>query len=137
MVILGVRTDTKGRIKNAMVYRSKDPLLIRPSIDAVKQWVYEPLYIKGEPVEAVFTVTVTFKLNGKKEGVVGGDVGSVVGEDKAPIRAGGEIKPPKLIKKVDPVYPEEARKEGIQGVVILEATTDKEGNVVKVKILKS
>lgn len=129
VVILGVRTDIQGRIKNAMVYRSKDPLLVKPSIDAVKQWVYEPLYVKGEPVEAVFTVTVTFKLNGKQEGVVG--------EVEAPIRAVGEIKPPKLIKKVAPVYPDEAKKEGIQGVVILEATTDQEGNVIKVKILRS
>lgn len=45
-------------------------------------------------------------------------------------------KPPKLIKKVDPVYPEEARKAGIEGEVVVEATTDKEGNVVKIKVLK-
>jgi len=42
----------------------------------------------------------------------------------------------KLIKKVEPEYPEEAKKEGIQGVVIIEGTTDKKGNVAKVKVLK-
>jgi TonB family protein len=128
VVILGVRTDTQGRVRNAMVYKSKDPLLVEPSIDAVKQWVYDPLYVKGEPVDAVFTVTMTFKL--KEEARVGGVVGGV-------IQTGDFEKPPKLIKKVEPVYPEEARQEGIQGVVLLEATTDKEGNVVKVEVLKS
>lgn len=129
VVILGVRTDTQGRIKNAMVYRSKDPLLVKPSIDAVKQWVYEPLYIKGEPVEAVFTVTVTFKLK-EEVAMVGGVVGGVIKPEDIE-------KPPRLIRKVEPVYPEEAKKEGIQGVVIIEATTDKQGNVIQTKILKS
>ena len=128
VVILGVRTDTQGRVKNAMVYKSKDPLLVEPSIDAVKQWVYEPLYVKGEPVDAVFTVTVTFKL--KEKAMVGGVAGGV-------IQTGDLEKPPKLIKIVEPVYPEEARQKGIQGVVLLEATTDEEGNVVEVKVLKS
>jgi len=130
VVILGVRTDARGRVKNAMVYKSKDPLLVQPSIDAVKQWVYEPLYVKGEPVDAVFTVTVTFKLKEKKEAKAGGVVGGV-------IQTEGLEKPPKLIRKVEPVYPEEARQESIQGVVLIEATTDKEGNVVEVKVLKS
>jgi len=45
--------------------------------------------------------------------------------------------PPRLIKRVNPVYPEEARKGGIQGVVLLEALVDGEGEVSRVKILKS
>lgn len=56
---------------------------------------------------------------------------------KDAVRATGEIKPPKLIKKVDPVYPEEARKERIEGVVILEVTTDHFGRVADIKVLKS
>ncbi len=45
-------------------------------------------------------------------------------------------KGPKLIKKVDPVYPPEARQAGIEGTVILEATIDTQGKVIKVKVLK-
>ena len=44
--------------------------------------------------------------------------------------------PPKLIKKIDPVYPDEARKAGLEDTVVLEATTDTQGNVVKIEIKK-
>lgn len=128
-VILGVRTDNQGRVKSAMVYKSKEPLLVEPTIAAVKQWIYEPLVIQGKPVEAVFTVTVNYKL---KE-VIGGVIGGATGSDEAAVHA----VPPKIIRKVKPVYPKEAREAGIQGTVVLEATTDEEGKVVKVKILKS
>jgi len=50
-----------------------------------------------------------------------------------PVRATGDVKPPKLIKQVNPVYPEDARQKQIQGVVILECTTDVNGNVDSVK----
>ena len=58
-------------------------------------------------------------------------------EKEQTVRARGDVKPPKVIKKVEPDYPEEARKEGIEGVVILESTTDKYGVVQEVKILRS
>ncbi len=45
-------------------------------------------------------------------------------------------KGPKLIKKVDPVYPPEARQAGIEGTVILEATIDIQGKVTNIKVLK-
>jgi len=38
---------------------------------------------------------------------------------------------------VDPVYPEEARKAEVEGTVILEATTDRDGQVQNIKILRS
>lgn len=132
VVILGVRTDIYGRVKNAMIYRSKDPLLDEAAMDAVRQWIYEPLLIKGKPREVVFTVTVSFKLKGKK------DIDKADEEFfKGAVVARGEIKPPKLIKKVDPIYPEEAKEAKVQGVVLLQARTDEKGNVVKVKVLRS
>ena len=60
-----------------------------------------------------------------------------MGEIEVPVRAIGEIKPPKLIKKVDPVYPETARQARVQGVVVLEAVTDIYGRVQKVTVLRS
>ncbi len=68
---------------------------------------------------------------------MGGVLGGVVGEVEAPVRAIGEIKPPKLIKQVDPVYPEIARQARVEGVVIVEATTDIYGRVQGIKVLRS
>jgi TonB family protein len=78
--------------------------------------------VDGEAKAVVFTVTVRFKLRDRA--------------DEA-IEAGGDIAPPKLLKRVEPVYPEAARKDGIQGTVILYVTTDEEGRVTQVKVLKS
>lgn len=55
----------------------------------------------------------------------------------APLRVGGDVKAPKLVNRVDPQYPEIARKARIQGIVILEAIINKQGNVTDVKVLKS
>jgi TonB family protein len=55
----------------------------------------------------------------------------------APIRVGGDIREPRKIRDVRPVYPEAARAAGISGVVILEATIDPEGIPVNIKVLRS
>jgi TonB family protein len=65
-------------------------------------------------------------------GVGGGVEGGISGG-----ASGGKIMPPKLVKEVEPIYPAEARKAGIEGVVIMEATTDLYGRVADVKVLRS
>lgn len=57
--------------------------------------------------------------------------------EKGAVKAVGDVKPPKLIKKVNPIFPEEARKEGISGVVILIVRSDEQGDIVGVKVSKS
>ena len=57
--------------------------------------------------------------------------------EKGAVRAVGDVKPPKLIKKVDPIFPEEARKEGISGAVLLSVRSDEKGDIVAVKVVKS
>jgi len=48
-----------------------------------------------------------------------------------------EIKPPKAIKRINPIYPKIARQEGVKGTVWLGVRTDAKGNVVEVKVLRS
>jgi TonB family protein len=186
-VILEATTDVYGRVASIKVLRSI-PILDQAAVDALKQWVYEPAVINGQPKQVTFTVTVRFRLDSKDKtgelvgGVVGGVLGGVPkgveggvkggvegavkggveggveggvkggvesgvkggaegqvaeGPDKDAVRAINEIKPPKLVKSVDPVYPEKARQAQVEGVVILEAHADEKGNVVSVRILRS
>jgi len=53
------------------------------------------------------------------------------------VKAEGEIRPPKLIKKVKPVYPIIARNKGVEGTVTLQVITDIYGKVKNVKVLES
>ena len=133
IVVLGTRIDTKGRVSQVMVYRSQTPLLDKAAIEAVKQRVYEPLLIDGKPVEAVFTTTVRFKLKPDKAEsaeVVGGFPGGI-------LKIGDSVDVPRLIKKAEPIYPVEARKALVQGIVVLEVTTDEEGHVAEAKVVRS
>jgi protein TonB len=50
---------------------------------------------------------------------------------------GGDVKPPMLIERVEPQYPEIERKIHKQGIVILEAIITSDGAVDEVKVLKS
>jgi TonB family protein len=57
-------------------------------------------------------------------------------EGQGPARVGGTIQSPKRVKHVAPEYPGDARKAGLQGVVVLECTVDTAGRVTKVEFLK-
>jgi len=74
-------------------------------------------------------------------GVVGGVVGGLPREAPPPpqvaVRVGGQIKTPRKIKNVEPVYPALARQARVQGVVILECTISPSGKVTDVRILRS
>ena len=87
---------------------------------------------------------------GIEGGVVGGVTGGIVGgldaappppppppPPPAPVRVGGNIKPPTKTKDVRPVYPAIAQSARVQGVVIVEATIGPDGRVAEAKVLRS
>jgi TonB family protein len=54
---------------------------------------------------------------------------------REPLR-GGQVLEGNLIKRVEPIYPEEAKRLGIQGQVVMNVTIDEQGNVTDVKVRK-
>jgi len=70
-------------------------------------------------------------------GVVGGQVGGQLGGAGTALRVGGDVTPPIAIRKLpEPQYTDVARKVRLQGMVILEAIIDRNGDVTDVRILK-
>ncbi len=123
VVILEATIDTEGNVAKVKVLKGEHESLNKAAAEALKQWKYNPATLKGKPMPVNVTVTMKFKLDGKET------------EARKPAEGSGHPGPT-VIKKVHPTYPEEARKEGIEGTVILEATIDTEGNVSSVKVLK-
>jgi TonB family protein len=58
-VVLRVLVGKDGHVK-ALSRVSGNPILAKAAIEAVRQWVYKPMLIHGEPVDVHMTVTVHF-----------------------------------------------------------------------------
>ena len=54
-----------------------------------------------------------------------------------PVRVGGNVPQPRKTWNVTPEYPRLARLRGTQGIVILEVTVDRQGEVSDVSVLRS
>jgi protein TonB len=90
---------------------------------------------------------------GVEGGVIGGVQGGIVGgliaapppppppppppAVKQPVRIGGNIQAPALVKRVEPVYPDIALVAKVTGLVILEASVGVDGTVESVRVLRS
>jgi protein TonB len=54
-----------------------------------------------------------------------------------PVRLHSGIKPPQRVAYVTPLYPALAKSAHVEGIVIIEATLDERGNVVRTQVLRS
>ena len=57
-----VHTDRNGYVEDVTVVQGH-PSLIQPAIDAVRQWRYVPVVLRGVMVPVVTTVIVPFGSN--------------------------------------------------------------------------
>jgi protein TonB len=105
-----------------------------------------------QPEQPLETGEIDGVPGGVEGGIPGGVPGGIVGgllsdipppppppapAPKAPVRVGGDIKPPTLAHRVEPIYPEPAVQARLHGVVILEAIVNREGRVIEVTVLRS
>lgn len=61
MVIVEAIIGQTGQVQEARVLRGV-PLLEDAALEAVRQWVYAPTLLNGQPIAVVMTVTINFKL---------------------------------------------------------------------------
>jgi protein TonB len=61
VVIIEAIIGVDGRVQQARVLRSK-PLLDEAALAAVRQWIFTPTLLNGNPVPVIMTVTVNFTL---------------------------------------------------------------------------
>jgi TonB family protein len=116
-ILVEAVTSTEGKVIKVDIIpqEPRQPLLEAAALEAVKQWEYEPFLVEGKPKEVKFTVVITFRLNGD-----------------AKVEKIAPVERPKLVNRVAPVYPPEALKEKIQGLVKLEVHIDETGAVSQV-----
>ena len=108
-VVLDVTVEENGEVSIAKVVNGPK-LLQQAAVDAAKQWRF------SNPLNASVTIQLTLAFALKADSETGKD--QTVG--KGPL---------KNTHKVDAVYPEEAKRRGIQGEVAVEIKVDSNGQV--------
>ncbi len=118
---------------------------IEPRPQPQQQAFVAPVEVPTEitPEEAIDLGGVdTGAAGGVEGGVPGGVVGGIVGglpdapAPAVPLRVGGDVREPKRIVSVPPVYPELAVRARLQGTVVVEATLNERGRVVNVSLVE-
>jgi TonB family protein len=99
------------------------PELIPAAADAVKNWIYEPVLKDGQPVEFLVTINLTFSLQND----------AAAREEKVPIEIRGSVQQGKLLNKVRPIYPPDAKAAGLQGTVKLRVVVAKDGTLKEIR----
>jgi TonB family protein len=127
-VVLRTTIEKDGSVSNLEVV-SGNPLLVKPALDAVQQWRYEPS-VTGS---IVTTVTISFSLEKDRSPRpdFGGGLGS--GASGGVYSIGNGVSAPIPIYKPDPPYTKEAKAAKLQGTVVLSIVIGVDGAVTDAK----
>jgi TonB family protein len=147
VVVLNVVIDREGNVSDAKLI-SGHPVLAPAAIEAVKQWKYKPYLLNGRPIAMETQVSVDFRLEPKiirmipapiaSERTTGDGIGTTMARNAADaqrVRVSQTVSQGLVVKRVYPRYPPEARKEHVQGTVVLMVLISREGDVSEVKLI--
>jgi protein TonB len=119
-------------------------------IEAPSVLLAEPIDYASQEGEGEFEGVEGGVIGGVAGGVLGGVIGGLLHAapappppppaaplPKQPVRIGGQITSPAILKRVEPKYPDIAAAAKLSGLVILEALVDESGAVQTVKVLRA
>jgi TonB family protein len=120
IVTLESAVNAEGKVAILRVVKGLGFGLDEKARRAVLEWKFSPATRNGVPVEAITQIDVEFTI----------PVWWNPPEDDMPaIRMGPGVTPPVVVFRVEPEYTEEARKEKLQGTVVVEATIHQDGRL--------
>lgn len=141
IVILSVQINQSGDVERATLI-SGHPMLAPAAIEAIKQWKYRPYLLNGEPVNVGTTVSLNFSHDEVSEADLNSQApdSGVPANEESPhpqrVRVSSGVEVGLILNKAAPQYPPQAREQHIQGVVVLRAIVDKDGNVVNLELIR-
>jgi TonB family protein len=103
------------------VSRSLDPSLDESAVKAVEKWRFKPGTKDGKPVAVEISIVVAFALTPIKRKV---------------FTPGRDVTTPVVRTRVEPVYPEEAMKVGVEGNVRLECVVEPDGTPSDIVVIR-
>ena len=128
-VIVKALINKEGKVEEASPLEG-DPLLGAATVAAVKQWRFRPYVFYNETVSIQTTVTARFTL----------DPPAVTVPKPRPanlkLRVSQGVAERMILHRVNPHYPEEAKRNGVQGDVLMQAVIDTKGDVTELKVMR-
>ena len=136
-----IQVSETGDVESAEVI-SGDPVLAESAISAVRKWKFKPFIKDGKPVSISAKVPINFAFSENieqeappHEADASPGSSPASGETPQRVRVSQGVSRGLLVYKVQPVYPPAARREGVQGTVVLRAVISKEGRIADLRLI--
>jgi TonB family protein len=122
MIGLSCVVQADGQVGECRVTRPLDAELDQEAVRVAKLWQFKPGTKDGQPVAVEIAIEMSFTMR----------------SDPPVYRPGAAgVSSPVVIREVKPDYPEDVKKEGIQGMVELEGIVQPDGTINDIRVTKS
>jgi TonB family protein len=137
-VVVKIRVSETGDVESVEVV-SGDPILAKSAVDAVKKWKFKPFIKNGKPMKVSAKLPFDFafsqNITDAKEPEANAGATPAGAEVPKRVRVSPGVTTGLVVHKVQPVYPPEARRAGIQGTVLMRAVISKEGTIANLQLI--
>ena len=137
-----VRTfiNETGDVEKEEIVESTDHVFNQPALDAVKQWKFKPYLADGKAIPVAVKLPVDFAFSDNVHDGVMPELKyprevPAPSDAPKPTEVASGVVAGKLIHRVDPTYPWQARNWHIQGDVLMKALITKEGRIGSLQLV--